>query len=92
MQSLINATPFEVISIWGVVAIAVLGLGYAFLLRRQIMKLDKGTEKMQEVWNAIRVGADAYLGQQLKVIAPLIALLTVVLFFSVYIVPPAWKL
>lgn len=44
---------------------------------------------MQEVWGAIRDGADAYLGRQLKSILPLIAILTVALFFSVYIVPPS---
>jgi K(+)-stimulated pyrophosphate-energized sodium pump len=43
---------------------------------------------MQEVWDAIRIGADSYLSQQLRTILPLIALLTVALFFSVYIVPP----
>jgi K(+)-stimulated pyrophosphate-energized sodium pump len=82
-------TPFETIAIWVVLLIALMGLGYAMLLRSQIMRKDKGTAKMQEVWNAIRLGADAYLGRQLKTIAPLIIVLTVVLFFSVYIVPPS---
>ena len=89
MPGLINATLFEVISIWGVLFIAILGLGYAFLLRIQIMGKDKGTPAMQEVWNAIRTGADAYLGRQLKTILPLIFILTGVLFFSVYIIPPS---
>ncbi len=84
-----NATPFEIISLWVVLGIAVMGLAYALFLRSQIMKKDKGTEKMQEVWNAIRLGADAYLGRQLKIIAPLIAILTIALFFSVYVVPPS---
>jgi K(+)-stimulated pyrophosphate-energized sodium pump len=44
---------------------------------------------MQEVWNAIREGADAYLRSQLRSILPLIGILTVALFFSVYIVPPS---
>ncbi|MEM5776524.1 MAG: sodium/proton-translocating pyrophosphatase, partial [Anaerolineaceae bacterium] len=52
------------------------------------MNKDKGTEKMQEVWNAIRVGADSYLNRQLKTILPAMLLLTVALFLSVYIVPP----
>ena len=47
MPGLINATLFEVISIWGVLFIAILGLGYAFLLRTQIMRRDKGTPAMQ---------------------------------------------
>jgi K(+)-stimulated pyrophosphate-energized sodium pump len=82
-------TPFEQIAIWCVLGIAIVGLAYAWFLRSQIMREDKGTEKMQEVWGAIRDGADAYLGRQLKSILPLIAVLTVALFFSVYIVPPS---
>ena len=88
MWGLINATLFENFAIWGVLFIAFLGLGYALLLRTQIMRQDKGTPKMQEVWNAIRLGANAYLSRQLKTILPLIFILTGVLFFSVYIIPP----
>jgi K(+)-stimulated pyrophosphate-energized sodium pump len=44
---------------------------------------------MQEVWNAIREGANTYLRQQLFTILPLIAILTIALFASVYIVPPS---
>jgi K(+)-stimulated pyrophosphate-energized sodium pump len=44
---------------------------------------------MQEVWNAIRVGADSYLKRQMKSILPAIVVLTVALFFSVYIVQPS---
>jgi K(+)-stimulated pyrophosphate-energized sodium pump len=40
------------------------------------------------VWNAIREGADAYLRSQLKTILPLIVVLTIALFGSVYVVPP----
>lgn len=88
MPGLHNASLFEVISIWCVLAISILGLGYALLLRTQILKLEKGTQKMQEVWNAIREGANAYLNRQLKTILPFIAVFTVVLFLSVYIIPP----
>ncbi|MFC2063661.1 sodium-translocating pyrophosphatase [Chloroflexota bacterium] len=80
--------PFEAYAIWAVLGTAIIGLLYALLLRSQIMREDKGTSKMQEVWNAIKDGADAYLKRQLKSILPLIAILTIALFFSVYIVPP----
>lgn len=85
----IAATLFEALSIWVVLFIALLGLGYAFLLKTQIMKKDRGTKDMQEVWGAIRQGADAYLSRQLKSILPLIFALTAVLFFSVYVIPPS---
>ena len=88
MVSLPGATPFEVIAIWSVLVIAFFGLAYAMFLRRQVMACDKGTEKMQEVWDGIRIGANAYLKRQLKTIVPLIFIFTIILFLSVYIVPP----
>ena len=42
-------TPFEQIAIYSVLGIAILGLGYALFLRAQILREDKGTQKMQEV-------------------------------------------
>jgi K(+)-stimulated pyrophosphate-energized sodium pump len=81
-------TTFEQIAIWSVLGIAILGLLYALFLRSQILQKDKGTQDMQAVWNAIREGADAYLTRQLKTILPLIAILTIALFASVFIVPP----
>jgi K(+)-stimulated pyrophosphate-energized sodium pump len=88
MTSLPGASSFEVIAIWIVLAIAFFGLGYALLLRKQVMACDTGTPKMQEVWGAISEGANAYLKRQLKTIVPLIFVFTIVLFLSVYIVPP----
>jgi len=79
----------EQAAIWCVLGIAILGLVYAWILRTQIMREDKGTAKMQEVWGYISDGAEAYLEKQLKSILPLIGVLTVALFFSVYIVPPS---
>lgn len=89
MYEMVGLTTYEAWAIWAVFVIALLGLAYARFLRNQIMREDKGTEKMQQVWGAIRDGADAYLGRQLKTILPLIVLLTFAMFFSVYIVPPS---
>src|SRR3970282_1107504 len=89
MCAMEGLTAFETLAIYGVLAIAVLGLLYAALLRSQILREDRGTAKMQEVWTAIRVGADAYLRRQLRSILPLIVVLTVALFLSVYIVTPS---
>jgi K(+)-stimulated pyrophosphate-energized sodium pump len=82
-------TTFEQIAIVLVLVVAFIALIYAWLLRGIVMKKDKGTPKMQEVWNAIRVGADSYLSRQLKSILPMIIVLTIALFFSVYVVPPS---
>ena len=83
-----DLTSFEVIATWLVLAVALVGLLYALFLRRQILAEDKGTEKMIEVWEAIRQGANAYLTRQLRTILPFIVLLTIALFLSVYVVPP----
>jgi len=82
---------FEQVAIIMVLAAACISLIYAWWLRSTVLKKDKGTEKMQSVWNAIRVGADSYLSQQLKTILPLIGVLTVVMFLSVYVVPPSFE-
>ena len=89
MNAMQGLQPFEAIAIWAVFGVAILGLLYAVFLRNQILREDKGTEKMQEVWGAIKDGADTYLRRQLRSILPLIVILTVALFFSVYIVPPS---
>ena len=87
-MSMMHLTPFETISVWVVLGIALVGLAYAVFLRRQVLAQPTGTQAMMDVWDAIRTGADAYLGRQLRTILPFIAILTVALFLSVYIVPP----
>ncbi|CAG0931124.1 K(+)-stimulated pyrophosphate-energized sodium pump [Thermoflexales bacterium] len=80
---------FEQIAIVCVVITAFISLGYAWWLRGKVLKNDKGTAKMQEVWNAIRIGAESYLSQQLRTILPLIGVLMVLMFLSVGVVPPS---
>ena len=79
---------FEIIAVFSVLGVAILGLVYAWYLRREVMGEDKGTARMIEVWEAIRQGADAYLNRQLRTILPFIGILVVALFFSVWIVAP----
>ena len=86
---MIQTTSFESTALWIVLGIALVGLAYALLLRRNILREDKGTPKMIEIWEAIKQGADAYLTKQLRTILPLIAVLTIALFFSVAVVPPS---
>ncbi len=80
---------FEQVAVVFVLVAAFISLAYAWWLRGIVLKKDKGTAKMQEVWNAIRIGANSYLGRQLRTILPLIGILTLVMFFSVYVVPPS---
>jgi K(+)-stimulated pyrophosphate-energized sodium pump len=80
---------FEQIAVLGVVVVAFISLIYAWLLQKSVLKKDKGTDEMQRIWDAIRIGADSYLKKQLRTIVSAIALLTVLLFFSVYVVKPS---
>ena len=80
---------FEQIALIGVLLAAFISLGYAWWLRGNVLKNDKGTKQMQDIWNAIRIGANSYLNRQLRSILPLIAVLTIAMFLSVYVVPPS---
>ncbi len=82
-------TGFEQIAVVCVLIVALIALFYAWLLRGKVLGKDKGTTKMQEVWSAISIGAESYLNRQLRTILPLIGILAVALFFSVYVVPPS---
>jgi len=64
------------------VAVALAGLGYAFLLVGQVKNADQGTPRMQEIAHAVREGADAYLFRQFRVVGVLIVLITVALYFA----------
>jgi K(+)-stimulated pyrophosphate-energized sodium pump len=79
---------FEQLAMLGVLFVAIIALLYAWFLRGSVMKKDTGTQKMLDVWNPIRIGADSYLGRQARTILPIIGILTVALFLSVYVVPP----
>jgi K(+)-stimulated pyrophosphate-energized sodium pump len=74
--------------LWGVIAVAFISLAYAYWLWRDTMRRDKGTPEMQEIWQAIKTGAEAYLRRQRRSILPVMAVLVVVLFLSVYVVKP----
>ena len=75
--------------LFGVLAVAVVSLVYAYWLWRDTVRRDRGSEAMQRVWRAIKVGANAYLGRQLRTMLPILGALAVALFFSVYVVKPS---
>jgi K(+)-stimulated pyrophosphate-energized sodium pump len=43
---------------------SILALGFAFYLALSILRMDEGTDKMKEIAQAVRVGAQAYLRRQ----------------------------
>ena len=72
----------EIVSLIIVLLIAVAGLGYAYMLAKQVEAADQGTPRMQEIAAAVREGANAYMSAQFKKIGPLIVVITLILFFT----------
>ncbi len=87
MQAM-GVNTFEWAMVLAVLGTAIVALVYAGLLARQILAYPKGDEKMQQIWGDIKAGANAYLNTQFRAIIVLIVLLTIAMFFSVYIVRP----
>jgi len=82
-------TNIEQIMLMGVMGVSIISLIYALWLWKDTLSFDKGNEAMQVVWKAIRNGAEGYLKKQLNTIITVLIPLTVILFLSVYVVPPS---
>ena len=67
--------------------IGVLAVAYSYLLSGQIISSSAGNSKMQEIAEAIQIGAKAYLNRQYKTIAVVgIIVLAIVTYFFSYLV------
>ncbi|WP_455143442.1 sodium/proton-translocating pyrophosphatase, partial [Candidatus Hodarchaeum mangrovi] len=80
--------PHEQLTLILVIVVAIISFIYSLWLRKDVLSHDTGTKQMQQVWEAINEGANAYLGRQLRTILPIVLILTIALFFSVYLVEP----
>jgi len=85
LETLQNATLFEQVGLIAVLITAVAALIYAWMLARQVLREDPGTQKMQQISNAIRTGAIAYLNKQMEVVIPLSIVLAILLFFTAHL-------
>jgi len=63
-----------------VIVISFCSLLFAVYLARYVLRKDTGTQKMQEISNAIKEGAEAFLARQNRTILLLAALLAVLIF------------
>src|SRR5271167_3127258 len=63
--------------------IALLALGVAGVLVREVLAASQGTEKMQEIARAVQEGAAAYLRRQFKTLGVFVVLL----FFVLLVLP-----
>ena len=85
LETLRNATLFEQIGLGAVLLTAIAALIYAWMLAREVLREDPGTERMQEISGAIRTGAIAYLNKQMEVVIPLSFVLAIILFFTAHL-------
>src|SRR5205085_1683385 len=75
-------TPLEIAFLFISLLTAIAALVYAGMLVKQVTNADQGTQKMKDIAEAIREGANAYLGRQMRVVGLLIVVLVFVLYFS----------
>ena len=62
-----------------VIIAALFALAYVAYNYLNVKKLDEGTEKMQQIASAIRIGANAFINYEYKVIALVAAIIIVLI-------------
>ncbi len=74
-------------SLFLIILVAILAVIYSYFLSKQIMSANPGNNKMQEIAQAIQIGAKAYLNRQYKTIAivGIIVLIIISYFFSLLV-------
>ena len=65
----------ENLALFAIMAVCLLALLVAFILVRQVLAADQGTDKMREIAHAIQEGSRAYLSRQFRTLAVFVALL-----------------
>ena len=70
-----------------IILVGVLAVAYSYILSKQIISSSPGNAKMQDIADAIQVGAKAYLNRQYKTIAivGVIVLIVISYFFSLLV-------
>jgi K(+)-stimulated pyrophosphate-energized sodium pump len=66
-----------------ILVLAVLALGFAIVLVREVLAFDQGTPKMQEIAKAVQEGAAAYLNRQFRTLA----VFSVIVFVLLLLLP-----
>ncbi len=92
MEGLQGATQFERFGLYVVLATGIGALIYAWFLARWVLRQDPGTDQMQEISNAIRSGAVAYLNKQMEVVIPISLVLAVGLFLTAHLAKAPWSI
>src|SRR6185312_2405599 len=69
--------------IWVVAIVAILALGVAFALVKEVLAADQGTAKMREIAGAVQEGASAYLRRQFRTLG----VFAIIVFFLLLMLP-----
>ena len=69
--------------VWIVAVVALLALGVAFALVREVLSADQGTDNMQRIAGAVQEGASAYLKRQFRTLG----VFAVIVFFLLLLLP-----
>jgi K(+)-stimulated pyrophosphate-energized sodium pump len=69
--------------IWVVAIVAILALGVAFALVKEVLAADQGTAKMREIAGAVQEGASAYLRRQFRTLG----VFAIIVFFLLLLLP-----
>ena len=69
-----------------IILVGILAVVYSYFLSKQILSSSPGNSKMQEIAEAIQIGAKAYLNRQYKTIAVVgLIVLVIISYFLVYL-------
>lgn len=60
----------------------IFGLIFAFYFAKSVLNEDPGNDRMQEISKAIQEGAMAFLSREYRSLIPIVAIITIVLFFG----------
>jgi K(+)-stimulated pyrophosphate-energized sodium pump len=80
VENLVTVTGSNLTYVYVVLGISLVALAIAYALRAQVLAADEGTEKMQEIAEAVQEGAAAYLNRQFKTLSYFVAIVFFLLF------------
>jgi K(+)-stimulated pyrophosphate-energized sodium pump len=72
----------QLIALFAAPITAIFALVYGIYLTKSVLKDSEGSEKLQQIGKAVREGAMSYLKKQFSVVFPIMAILAVIIFFT----------
>lgn len=72
----------QLIALFAAPITAIFALAYGIYLTRSVLKDSEGSEKLQQIGRAVREGAMSYLKKQFSVVFPIMAILAIIIFFT----------